>query len=64
MNGHIFDPTLSAATGAPPGPGQYQFHPTTLDVASLKGSRASLLNEVGKILVDIVRLCYVLVCVE
>lgn len=45
MNGHIFDPTLSS-TGAPPGSGQYQFHPTTLDVGSLKGSRASLLNEV------------------
>lgn len=47
MNGHIFDPTLST-TGAPPGPGQYQFHPTTLDAGSLKGSRASLLNEVGR----------------
>ncbi|XP_052793587.1 adhesion G-protein coupled receptor V1-like [Mya arenaria] len=45
MTGHMFDPALSTHQGAGPPQGQYQFHPSTLDVGSLKGSRASLLNE-------------------
>ncbi|KAH3717902.1 hypothetical protein DPMN_060698 [Dreissena polymorpha] len=44
MTGHLFDPALPQGGAGSPG-GQYQFHPSTLDVGSLKGSRASLLNE-------------------
>ncbi|KAL4228132.1 hypothetical protein ACF0H5_013567 [Mactra antiquata] len=44
MNGHTFT-SADVQTGQSAGTGQYQFHPATLDVGSLKGSRASLLNE-------------------
>ena len=45
MTGHMFEPALSHAGSGPPA-GQYQFRPATLDAGSLKGSHASLLNEV------------------
>ena len=52
MTGHMFDPNQTQA--APnTGTGQYQFHPATLDVGSLKGSRASLLNEVWNMRINL-----------
>ena len=46
VSANLYDPThIQQHTS--PGEGQYQFHPSALDVGSLKGSRASLLNEVN-----------------
>ena len=61
MNANPLDPTRSylPQIHSTPGTGQYQFHPATLDVASLKGSRASLLNEVR---LDIFSVFTALVC--